>query len=233
MQQGIRLELFRKTLAGVLLGAGLSGCGVGVFFPSSLEVTLANPSPLRGSASSVQTIAVAPPLVSGAVSGFGDFSTGQWDVAAVEITERLQSGGRFKVITPNQLQKAVVGNQETGTGGPQPRMDGLGMTGSMTRAERIEFIANAGKSVKAEGIIILQGDWEAHTTGTMVGMSVTGRIESKRKLTMTLLASGSGKTIWEQEAIATITAGSSPPQDREVRSAVVSRLVENFLETMK
>jgi hypothetical protein len=213
-------HLLRAVVACTLL-LSIGGCFWGMFWPTSIEADLAASAPLRGSASDIRTIAIAFPSTLEAVLGLADSSRGRLDKAALDIGERLQRSGRFTVISPDEYQAALAGvNREAD----------YRTNSTMAEAERKGHILQAARRVKSDAVILLQGKWESVIT---LGDVTLGRPEYKRHLGMALISTRSGETVWYQEAIVTINEGLATPQEPDIRDTVVSRLVENFLETVR
>jgi len=216
-----RQRLYR-SLTTLLVGSlplAFSGCFLGMYFPSSVSVELTTPSPLQGPAPSMRTLAVTYPLTSESFAGLTDSSRGKLDLMAIELAEHLQQSGRFTMITPAQYQAALAGQP----GGPRPDL-------VPTDAERKAALVAGARSVKADGLILLQGKWESPVA---TGEEFFGRPEYRRRVVVSLIATATGETVWSQEAVAVAHEGIALLTEEELRKPVVARVAKNFLETIQ
>ena len=83
--------------------------------------------------------------------------------------------------------------------------------------------------MNADGVLLFHGKWES---GVSLGEASFGRKKYKRQLGVSLLATGSGKVVWYQEATAVIREGIALPQEEDIREPLVHYLVLNFLQTI-
>lgn len=197
----------------------LSGCFLGFFFPNSVSVELAEQSPLRGSASGIHTIAIASPSALETYVGLPDSSRGKLDKVGMEIRERLQQSGRFTVVTPDQYRTALATSTAAAARITNYNPDPFWK----------DYVLRGARAVNADGVLLLHGKWES---GVSLGEGSFGRKEYKRQLGMSLLATGSGKVVWYQEATAVIREGIVLPQEEDIREPLVHFLVLNFLQTV-
>lgn len=208
-----------KTLIVSSLPFVLSGCFLGMYFPSSVDVELTNPSPLQGPAPPLKTLAIAYPLASEALVGLTDASRGKLDLMAIDLADQLHQSSRFTIITPSQYQTALASSRPRG-----PRPDR-----APTDAERKEWILAGAKAAKADGVILLQGKWESPVS---TGEEFLGRPEYRRQVVLSLIATATGETVWSQEATAIAHEGIALLTEEELRKPVVRRLAKNILETI-
>nr|MBI3612320.1 hypothetical protein [Nitrospirota bacterium] len=206
-------------LVGILLTAG--GCFLGMYFPTSMEIEMAVKAPLRGSAADIRTMAIVLPSSLEEQFSRPDASRGKLDQVGVAIGERLQQSGRFTIVSQPQYQAALA---------TQRRLARPQAGSPMSDRERAEAILNAARLVKADGVLLFEGSWESAAN---LGTVSFGRPEYRRLLTLTLLETHSGQTIWYQEATAVIHEGIAVPQEPAVREAVAADVADNFLQTLR
>jgi hypothetical protein len=197
------------------------GCFVGMFFPTSIDTEFANPTPLRGPVADVRTVAVVLPSALESVLGAPDSSRGKLDMVGLDLAERLQDSGRFSVVPPDRYRTALAAGTQSSA---------YRVGASMTEADRSSAILKAARTVNADGVILLQGQWEMVQS---IGSVSFGRPEYRRQMSLTLIGTKSGETLWSQEATAVIHEGIAMPQEPDVREALVSSLAKHFLKTTK
>jgi O6-methylguanine-DNA--protein-cysteine methyltransferase len=204
-----------------LLLLTIGGCFMGMYFPTSIDTELAVKAPLRGSAAQIQTIAIALPSNLEEHFNLADASRGKLDRVGLDLGERLHKSGRLTIVSPTQYQAALA-DQRRAAYGQRGR--------AISDRERTEAIVNAAKSVKADGVLLLDGSWEsANNLGTVS----FGRPEFRRLLTLSLIAVPSGETVWYQEATAVIREGLAVPQEPAVREAIAADVADNLLQTLR
>ena len=197
----------------------LSGCFLGFFFPNSVSVELAEQSPLRESASGIHKLAIASPSALETYVGLPDSSRGKLDKVGMEIRERLQQSGRFTVVTPDQYRTALAASTAAAVRITNYHPDPLWK----------DYVLHGARAVNADGVLLFHGKWES---GVSLGEASFGRKKYKRQLGVSLLATGSGKVVWYQEATAVIREGIALPQEEDIREPLVHYLVLNFLQTI-
>jgi hypothetical protein len=206
-------------LGGLLLTAG--GCFLGMCFPTSIDTELAVTAPLRGSATDIRTIAIVLPASLEEQFGLPDASRGKLDLVGLDMGERLQKSGRFTVVSHTQYHAALAAQRRTARSQPGSELPDR---------ERTEAILNAARLVKADGVLLFDGSWESAAN---LGAVSFGRPEYRRLVTLTLIETRSGQTIWYQEATAVIHEGIAVPQEPAVREALVADVTDNFLRTLR
>ncbi len=199
----------------------LNGCFVGMYFPSTIDVEFVNPSPPAPSAGQVRTLAIVPPSLLEAVFGQADSSRGKLDNVALDLAERMKQSGRFVVVSPAQLQAALTGAR------PEPDAK---RGASLTDTEQRHTLLRAARTVRADGLLLLGGQWESASN---LGNVAFGRPEFSRQLTLSLLGATSGELLWRQDAKVIVHEGIATPQESDVRSVMAERLAEQFLQTIK
>ena len=217
VQQTITACLKASYAWGLLLL--LSGCSFGMFLPSSLEVELGEPTPLRAPASEIQRLAIALPSTVETLTGVTDSSRGKLDSIALEVAERLPRTGRISLVPMNEFHAALAKSR------PQDFRAGS----SMSEAQWKEYVLKAAASVKADGVILLHGNWDSPLN---LGKMIVGRGEYKRQVGMSVVAAKTGETLWSQRATVNVEEGFTLPPEEQIRSPVVSRLVQNLLDTL-
>ena len=151
--------------------------------------------------------------------GLTDSSRGKLDKVGMELRERLQQSGRFTVVTPDQYRTALATSTAAAVCITNYHPDPLWK----------DHVLHGARAVNADGVLLLHGKWES---GVSLGEGSFGRKEYKRQLGMSLLATGSGKLVWYQEATAIIREGIALPQEEDIRKPLVHYLVLNFLQTI-
>ena len=199
-----------------------TGCSLGMFFPTSIDAELDEKTPLRGPVSDIRTIAIALPSMLEANVALPDSSRGKLDKVALDIGEQLEDSKRFAIVSRDQFQAALADQRR------EP--DSLLVSTALTEADQMSAILKAARQVRADAVLMFDGKWE---TPLSLGDIKFGRPEFKRQVTMTLVAAGSGQTIWHQEATVVINESIATPQEPAMRRAVASRLTKDFLSTLK
>lgn len=166
--------------------------------------------PLKGSIVNVKTLAVLPPsagildltkMMEFNVSfGSSTQTMNQMGVYIPKITEELQKNRRFQIITPHEVETALGGASGVQAGQP---------TVSMTEAEKAQLksrtVLQAGMTVKADGVILIEGQLEF---GEGMGPTLmTGRMTKEHRIMMQVISTGTGEVIWRQRVVKSINAG--------------------------
>jgi|GEM_PF-3762807 len=116
----------------------------------------------------------------------------------------------------------------------------ISMSPSMTEAEkarhRAEAILKAGRSVKADGVILIEEEKQfGREIGSAMIWSSIGRMTAEYRVTMTVYSTETGAVLWKQRAVNSVNAGALNYADmfKQVDPELVSALVQNFNATMK
>jgi hypothetical protein len=215
-----RSRIRAVPVLGLLAGLTLVGCSFGMFFPSSIDVELTEDTPLRGPATEIRRIAVALPSAVEATLSLSDPSRGKLDRVALDIAERLEESGQFKIVLADEFRSALAAQR--------PEADSLRV--SLTEPDPWAGILKAARQVGAEAVLTFEGHWESPLT---LGDIRFGRPEFKRHVAMMLVDAATGQTIWFQKATAEVSEGIALPQEPSIRRAVARVLTRDFLRTIK
>lgn len=228
-----RVKSSDKKLIAVFfaLALSLSGCFLGMYMPASSSVELDDPNPLKSSVANVRTLAILTASTSGGVDTANALEkaelgnvTDPLSLYSPKIAEALQQNPRFHIITPYEVEKAV---------GVMARIE---ITPSMTEAEkaryRAEAILKAGRSVKADGVILIEGEKKLDMG---LGTSMVGRVNTEYRVMMTVYATETGAVLWKQKATSSGSAGVASASEitKQIDPELVSALVQNFNATMR
>jgi hypothetical protein len=188
--------------------------------PSRIEVELINTGPLQGTPEEIQTLALALPSTVETLTGVGDPSRGKLDPVALEFAERLPRTGRVSLVPMSEFHAALS----------KAKPPDFRAGNSMGDDQMKEFWARAAHAVKADAVIILHGGWDSPIN---LGRTRDIRGEYKRQVRMSLLGAKTKETLWSQQATVTVIEGRPLPNEEEIRSPVVSRLVQNLMDTLR
>lgn len=129
----------------------------------------------------MDTAGMMEKVSSGTMAGGGLLS-----LYSPKIAGALQQNPRFHIITPYEVEKAV------GVGGAE-----IQMSPSMTEAEkarhRAQAILHAGRTVKADGVILIE---EEKDLGMGMGSAMMGRMTAEYRVTMTVFSTETGAVLW-------------------------------------
>lgn len=206
----------RLVLALFLLS--LSGCGWG---PSSTEVKLVYPEPLRTPGVEVHRLAMALPSRVESLTGVSDPSRGKLDSLMIEIAERLPHSGDLSALPISDFHTALEKNR------PPDFRAGTAMSDAQLKDLLVKSAAAAG----ADGVLFLHGSWDSPIN--LGKRSSDGRREFSRRVQLSVVAVPSGELVWSQEAIVRVQEGLVVPQENLIRTPVASSLVDNLLTTLR
>ena len=194
----------------------LSGC---LYMPSKLEVEIADTTPMQGTTTDIQTLALALPSTIETLTGVSDPSRGKLDPIALEFAERLPRTGRVSLVPMSEYHAALS----------KSRPPDFRAGSSMSDDQLKEFLLRAALAVKADAVILLHGSWDSPIN---LGRTQDIRGEYKRQVRMSLIAAKTKETLWSQQATVTVVEGRPLPHEEDIRSPVVSRLVQNLMDTL-
>lgn len=197
----------------ISLATSLTGCFLlwRAAISEEVEVKLEEKNPLKGSMTDMRTLAVAHPAVLGLSPAAAP--------TAVAFVSKLQASNKFKIITPNQFQITLTEDNKNPF---------RGFFTSMTKEEMLDAIKQAGQLLKADGIVLVTpSQLEIWTVG------IDGRGNARRRVSMQVNRTDTGKVVWEQTVIAKYHADDVVKEDQGVYATLLETLVDNLVQTAK